>query len=344
MKKGLIGVLALTFFIILAFIPDNDIKAYEFSVCYHCDGTGQYHCDQCNDRGISYCAICAGKGGWECPYCDGKGYDTCPGCKGDTYTHLPDGTRDIYAEPGSCGVCNGTGKRPCGKCGESGWYNCFACGGAGYGLCQSECRNRDKDDKLCSYCKGTGFLGDGFNFKDEWNDGKTNIPKEGNTIWRSDRTSYKYHKNPTGADAKKIADELAANKKKYIADLEKALNIYSEDLYTEKQLKKLKSTYDKAVKVINKAADLGDIKTAYFKYIGLMTDIRPAVLEKYKEKCKKKLRKANADLEKSYSNEDGYWDRKFEQIMGDGVEAISKTKTKSKAKKIMNSTLKKMVY
>ena len=344
MKKGLMGVFVLTLFICMAVIPGKDIKAYEFSVCHHCDGTGQYHCDQCNDRGVCYCDICAGKGGWECPYCDGKGYDTCTGCNGDTYTHLPDGTLDIYSEPGSCGCCNGTGKLPCATCGETGKYNCYRCGGAGYVQCQTECRNRDKDDRLCSYCKGTGFLGDGFNWKDEWNDGKTNIPKEGNTIWRSDRTSYKYHKNPTGADAKKIADELETNKKKYIAELEKALNTYSENLYTAKQYKKLKNIYAKGVKAINKAGNLGDIKTAYFKHNGLMTDIRPAVLEKYKEKCKKKLRKANADLEIEHYDEEGYWDRKFEQIMGDGVEAISVAKTKSRVKKIMNSTLKKMVY
>lgn len=344
MKKGLVGVFVITLLMFLSAIPDNETKAYEFSICHHCDGTGQYHCDQCNDRGVSYCATCAGKGYWECPYCDGNGYEICPKCLGDTYSRTPDGEIGIGTEPGTCGCCNGTGKLPCGKCGESGKYYCYRCGGSGYGQCMTECQFRDKDDKLCSYCKGTGYLGDGFNFRDEWNDGKTNIPKEGNTIWRSDRTSYKYHKNPTGSDAKRIADELAANKKKYIADLGKALNVYSEKFYTEKQLKKLKSTYNKGVKAINKADDLAGIKNAYFKYNGLLSDIRPEVLENYKEKCKKKLRKAYADLENTYCIEEGFWDRKLEQVMCDGIDAILEAKTKAKVKKIMNSTLEKLVF
>ena len=344
MKKGLMGVLLLALFIWLAALPGNDAKAYEFSICHHCDGTGLYHCNQCNDRGEVYCEICAGLGYWECPYCDGMGYEICPKCNGDTYSRTPDGEIGIGTEPGTCGCCNGTGKLPCGTCNETGRYYCYRCGGAGYAQCQTQCRYRDKNDKLCSYCKGTGYLGDGFDWKDEWNDGKTNVPKEGNTIWRSDRSSYRYHKNPTASETAKIANELSAYKTKALTNLEKVLNKYDESLYSAKQYKKLKSTYNKGVKAVNNAENIGGVDTAYYKYKAALLDIRPSVLDKYKEKCKKKIRKAYADIEKKYCVEEGFWDRKLGQVMGDGIDALVEAKTKSKVKKIMKNTLAKLVY
>lgn len=347
MKKGLIITAVLAMIICIVMIPETQVSAdYDFEVCYHCNGTGRFHCNSCNDRGEVFCNLCAGKGGWACTYCDGVGYDICPSCHGDTYIRNGEGEIPPDAEPGTCGHCGGTGKLECIKCHGAGWGGCPACEDKGYEECMNgECVSHRASNGVCNYCKGTGFTSNDPRFKPEWNDGIHNIPKDGETIWyNGGESTYRYHKTPTAEDKKRTADELEAYRKKALENLEKVYTTYSEDLYSAKQLKKLKRTYEKAVKQVNKAEIYDDVSKAYYKYKGLILDIRPSVLEKYKEKCKKKLRKTNAELEKNHCVEDGYWDRRFEQVMNDGIEDIINAKTKSKVKKIMNKTLAKLVW
>jgi len=345
MKKSLIGIALLTLILGILFIPAEDVSAYEFEVCYHCNGTGKFHCASCNDRGEVYCGMCAGKGSWDCVFCDGVGYEICPSCYGNgEMGYGPEDGPD--AEHYTCGNCDGSGKLECIKCHGEGREICQACGGKGYAECQShECKSHKENNWVCTYCNGTGFMGVGFDFKPEWNDGVKNVPKEGNLIWyNGNKNTYRYHKTLTDSEKKKKAEELDTYKKKAFENLEKVRNLYSDELYSAKQLKKLNSTYEKAVKQVNKAEIYDDVSKAYYKYKGLLLDIRPSVLEKYKEKCKKKLRKTNAELEKNHCVEDGFWDRKFEQVMNDGIEDIINAKTKSKVKKIMNKTLAKLVW
>jgi len=345
MKKGLIGIAVMALILGIALIPAKKISAYEFSICHHCDGTGKFHCSSCNDRGTVTCDLCMGKAKWSCPYCSGKGYEICPSCMGDTYLRNGDGEIPPDTATGTCGQCGGTGKLPCVNCRETGFNVCTRCDGKGYQECLNiECINNKANKGLCNYCKGTGYLGDGLNFKEEWNDGVTNTPKEGDLIWRADRTTYRYHKNPTGKEAAKAAEELESYKNEAVKELDKVLNKYSKTLYSSEGYKKLKKTYEKAVKAVENASDKAGTADVFYKYIGSLTDIRPAVLDKYKDNCIAKLRKAYSELAKTYWNDTGFSERKFEVVLGDGIDSINNATTKSKVKKIMKATLKKLVY
>ena len=100
--------------------------------------------------------------------------------------------------------------------------------------------------------------------------------------------------------------------------------------YPAKQLKKLKNIYEKGVKAIKKAAVYDKVSVAYYKYKGLLLDIRPSKLEKYKNKYVNELRSLQGKFEKEHCTDEGYWDHGYEGIMNDGVEEIMKAKTKTK--------------
>lgn len=186
----------LIIFIILLVLLSNVSFAFakDLEVCYHCGGTGEFHCPSCGNAGYVNCDLCHGEGRFVCPGEDGKGpcsggYYTCTNCEGKGYTQNYDAEgKPTDTTPCGHNNCNGTGKQECWTCHGSGWINCTRCGGSG----QEECQNGDCElarnvGWKCPYCKGAGYLLT--NFWPGENDGVQNVPVNGDLIWANGKST-----------------------------------------------------------------------------------------------------------------------------------------------------------
>ena len=327
--------------LVLFVAPTEEASAKEFEECYHCDGLGKMHCHNCYNRGGVECNGCFGAGRTVCVRCGGDGKETCPSCGGDGLTKAGDGSElppDV--EPIPCGNCGGLGYHPCISCGAKGWNDCNNCDGTGFSPCRSFPCNENNGDYTCPFCKGTGFCQVGFGKTDDWNDGKSNIPKDGELIWYDgNKHTYRYHKDPTGDQAKRIAELLEKARKEALSDLEKEYKKYSEKYYTKKEYKKLTKIYNKAVKKINATSDRETVVDTWYAAILDMKDIKPSVLRKYIEKIALTLREESSKLEIAAERKDPSLRYEIEKKTHDELEKLYKVKTKKKARKIKNETL-----
>ncbi len=326
---------------VLAFMPSEEVSAKEFEECYHCDGLGKMHCHNCFNRGSVECAGCFGAGGSVCVRCGGDGKETCPSCDGDGLTRAGDGSElPPGEEPMPCGNCGGLGYHPCISCGAKGWNECNNCGGTGQSPCRCFPCNENNGDYTCPFCKGTGYCQVGFGMTPDWNDGKSNIPKDGELIWYdSNNHTYRYHKTPTGDQAKRIATLLENAKKDAYEELAKEYGKYSEKYYTKKEYKKLTGIYDKAVKKIKDSNDRGFVVDTFYAAVLDMKDLKPSILVKYIDKIALKLREESSKLEIAAERKDVSLRYEIEKKTHDELEKLFKVKTKKKAKKIKNETL-----
>ncbi len=141
-------------------------------------------CEGCGGKGQSVCQGEPGKG------CD-HGYYTCPSCNGDGLGRTGDGAivPDI-----SCGNCNGTGKLRCVVCHTTPGINyCATCNGTGWKDCvASNCHLAREVNWKCPYCVGTGWLHVTFGHVGEINDGKSNIPVNGDIIVEPNGKEWKW--------------------------------------------------------------------------------------------------------------------------------------------------------
>ena len=340
----LLAVAAALLIIFLA--PAHEASAKEFEECYHCDGLGKMHCSNCYNRGAVECDGCFGAGGSVCVRCGGDGKETCPSCGGDGITRNEDGELPPEgSEIIPCGNCGGLGYHPCITCHESGRIDCTGCDGSGYSPCRCFPCNENGGDYTCPFCKGTGFCQVGFGMTADWNDGKTNIPKDGELVWYDgNKHTYRYHKTPTGDQAKRIATLLESAKKEALSELEKEYKKYSEKYYTKKEYKKLTKIYNKAVKKINAASDRGVVVDTRYAAKLDMTDLKPSVLRKYIKKLALKMREESCVREIAAERKDPALRYEIEKNTHDELVKLYKAKTKKKAKKIANAyiaTLKK---
>lgn len=201
MKKGMRFLTVTLVLAVLCGAFAQTASARDLEPCYHCNSTGQFYCSFCNNQGEVLCDQCDAKGGWTCADCGGSGYFVCESCHGDTYIRSGEGEIPPDAQPGTCGNCGGSGKIRCITCHtEPGWNICSACGGKGKSECQaSNCKDAKAVGWKCPYCKGAGYLGVGFDFPPEWNDGVHNIPVKGDHIITDNKTwAYYVYGGETG--------------------------------------------------------------------------------------------------------------------------------------------------
>lgn len=191
--------------IILAFSFSFCVYAKDLEVCYHCDGTGAFHCSSCGNTGFVNCDGCGGTGNLICPGEDGKGkcdsgFYVCPSCHGDTYTRNGDGEIPPDAVPGTCGTCSGKGKLECIRCRGTGGEKCNRCGGSGKEKCHNgNCQKAESIGWKCPDCSGSGYILTGNPMPPASdNDGTRNVPTEGDKIWK-DGKSVTYTNNGTDA-------------------------------------------------------------------------------------------------------------------------------------------------
>ena len=161
MKKHPVLIILIISLLILSSV--SFALAKDLEVCYHCGGTGEFHCPSCGNTGYVVCDGCGGAGGSVCPGEDGKGpcdhgYYTCTNCSGAGYTqNYDDKGNPTDTTPCGHNNCNGTGKQECWTCHGSGWNNCTRCGGSGQAECQiGDCKLARNVGWKCPYCNGAG--------------------------------------------------------------------------------------------------------------------------------------------------------------------------------------------
>ncbi len=331
MKKALRFALLLGFVISVISLWNTQVYAKNLEPCYHCDMTGGFHCSHCNDRGEIECDQCGGKGGWTCPICDGDGFLVCTSCHGDGYIRSGDGEIPPDAEPNSCGHCGGSGKLGCITCKNNGFCECSHCDGNGKYTCQS-CNGAKEYGRICPYCKGAKYLYTLPGVKEEWNDGVQNIPEDGDKIWVNGK-SYTYHSELTKEEKEKAEKELADYKEKALGNLEKVFKLYNKKYYSTKEYKSLKSKYKKGKKAINASTDIDSVNGAYYKYKADLLDIKPSILDEYRQKLVQQIRKEFCE----YSLEHLVRDEELiqvEEYTAETIQKLLKAKTRNKAKKI----------
>jgi len=210
------------------------------------------------------------------------------------------------------------------------------------GVCQNfPCQRTDEFAGKCAFCKGTGYLFEGFDSKPEWNDGTTNVPKEGDVIrCVGTQSRYTYHDKPSGYQVTRESELLEDSRTESLEKLENLYKKYKEEYYTAKKYKKLTKIYNKAIKKVKKSQDREELLDTCYAALSDMKNIQPSVLRKYQIKLDNKMREAVYEYTvKCEKTGQTSLIGDVELKLGEYLTLVSECKTKSKAKKTKNEFL-----
>ncbi|MCR5430922.1 MAG: hypothetical protein K6E95_00015, partial [Lachnospiraceae bacterium] len=195
------------------------------------------------------------------------------------------------------------------------------------------------DDDTCPYCKGTGYLFEGFDSKPEWNDGTTNVPKEGDIIrCVGSQSRYTFHKKASGYQLTRESELLEESRAEALKKLEDIYKKYKEKYYTAKKYKKLTKIYNKTVKKVKKIQDRDELLDTCYAGLADMTAVQPTGLRKYQVKLGGEMLQASYDISLKYEKAGVAAPNDIlDEKLADYMRMIGESTTKSKSKKLKNA-------